>query len=229
VSFVRTTAELALRNRQIDAASRRAFEDIVAECGKASRLLKDMLTLARADAGNSQIAFEPVALVEVVKVVCQKARLLAGEHGHTLTVCIEDGCRATVWGDYSSLHRLLWILVDNAAKYTPAPGTIKVGLAADGEKRATITVEDNGMGIAAADLPHIFGRFYRADPSRSQVEGSGLGLSIARWIANIHQAALSVDSKQNAGSVFRIVFPLLAVDSRQPDASQSAGSLTSVG
>jgi len=78
-------------------------------------------------------------------------------------------------------------------------------------------------------LPHIFGRFYRADPSRSQVEGSGLGLSIARWIANIHQAALSVDSKQNAGSVFRIVFPLLAVDSRQPDASQSAGSLTSVG
>ena len=72
VSFVRTTAELALRNRQIDAASRRAFEEIVAECGKASRLLKDMLTLARADAGNSRIAFEPVDLAEVVKAVCQK-------------------------------------------------------------------------------------------------------------------------------------------------------------
>ena len=199
---------LALRNRQIDAASRRAFEEIVAECGKASRLLKDMLTLARADAGNSRLAFEPVDLVEVVKAVCQKARSLADERGHTLTVYFEDGCHATVWGDYSSLHRLLWILLDNAAKYTPAPGTIKVTLAASGEK-VTVAVEDNGIGISAADLPHIFGRFYRADPSRSQVEGSGLGLSIAMWIANVHQASLSADSKENAGSVFKIVFPLL--------------------
>ena len=228
VSFVRTTAELALRNRQIDAASRRAFEEIVTECGKANRLLKDMLTLARADAGNSHLAFEPVDLVEVVRAVCQKARLLAGERGHTLTACFEEGCHRTVWGDYFSLHRLLWILVDNAVKYTPAPGTIKVRLSSSGE-RATVTVEDNGMGISAADLPLIFGRFYRADPSRSEVEGSGLGLSIAKWIANVHQASLSADSKENEGSVFRIVFPLLAVDPRQPDASPTAGSLANVG
>ena len=125
VSFVRTTAELALRNRQMDATSRRAFEEIVAECGKASRLLKDMLTLARADAGNSRLAFEPVDLVEVVKAGCQKARLLADAHGHTLTISVEDGCQATVWGDYSGLHRLLWILLDNAVKYTRAPGSHK--------------------------------------------------------------------------------------------------------
>jgi signal transduction histidine kinase len=225
---VRTTAELALRNRQIDAGSRRAFEEIAAECGKANRLLKDMLTLARADAGNSRLAFEPVDLVEVVKAVCQKARLFAQEHGHTLTACFEEDCQATVWGDYSSLHRLLWVLVDNAAKYTPVPGTIKVTLAA-GPRKATLTVEDNGMGISAADLPHIFGRFYRADPSRSQVEGSGLGLSIATWIASVHQASLSADSKENAGSVFKIEIPLLTVDPRQPAASPAAGSLTSVG
>jgi heavy metal sensor kinase len=208
VMFVRTTAELALRNRQIDAASQRAFEEIVAECGKASRLLKDMLTLARADAGNSQLAFEPVDLVEVVKAVCQKAELFAGERGHKLTACLEDDCCAPVWGDYSSLQRLLWILLDNAAKYTPAPGTIKVTLAVAGG-RAEVTVEDNGMGISAADLPHIFGRFYRADPSRSQVEGSGLGLSIAMWIADVHGASLGAESRENAGSVFRLVFPLL--------------------
>jgi heavy metal sensor kinase len=228
VSFVLTTAELALRNQQIDPASQRAFEQIVAECRKAGRLLKDMLTLARADAGNSRLAFELVDLVEVVKVVCQKARSLSDERGHTLTVTIEAGCHATVFGDYSSLNRLLWILLDNATKYTPAPGTIRVSMAANGEK-VTVAVEDNGMGISAADLPHIFGRFFRADPSRSQVEGSGLGLSIAAWIANVHQAALSVDSKENAGSVFKIAFPLLAGDSRQPDASSAAGSLASVG
>jgi signal transduction histidine kinase len=118
--------------------------------------------------------------------------------------------------------------LDNAAKYTLAPGTIQVTLAAGWEK-VTVTVEDNGIGISAADLPYIFGRFYRADPSRSQVEGSGLGLSIATWIANVHQASLSADSKENAGSVFKVVFPLLAVDSRQQDGSPAAGSLTSVG
>jgi len=86
VSFVLTTAELALRNQQIDATSQRAFEEIVAECRKASRLLKDMLTLARADAGNSRLAFEPVDLVELVKVVCSRARSLIDERGHTLTI-----------------------------------------------------------------------------------------------------------------------------------------------
>ena len=227
VSFVRTTAELALLNRQIDAASRRAFEEIVAECGKAGRLLGDMLTLARADAGNSRLAFEPIDLVAVVKAVCQKARSLAGEHGHTLVDCIEDGCSATVWGDYSSLQRLLWILLDNAVKYTAEPGTIKVKLAATGAN-VSITVEDNGIGISPADLPHIFRRFYRADPSRSHVEGSGLGLSIAMWIANVHQATLTAESMENAGSVFKIVFPVFAGDQSQPGARPAANSLTSI-
>jgi signal transduction histidine kinase len=154
--------------------------------------------------------------------------LFAQEHGHTLTTSFEADCHATVWGDYSSLHRLLWILLDNAAKYTPAPGVIQVALAV-GQGNVTVTVEDNGMGIPAADLPHIFGRFYRADPSRSHVEGSGLGLSIATWIANVHQASLSADSQEDAGSVFRIVFALLAADPRQPESSSAAGSLTSVG
>lgn len=227
VSFVRTTAELALRNPQIDAGSRRAFEEIVAECGKASRLLKDMLTLARADAGNSRIAFEPVDLAEVVKAVCQKARPLAKERGQTLTQCFEDGCCAAVWGDYCSLLQLLWILLDNAVKYTPALGTIKVTLTAAKEK-VTVTVEDNGIGIPQAELPLIFKRFYRADPSRSQVEGFGLGLSIAMWIAGVHSAALSVDSKENEGSVFKIVFPLLTGEP-QAEASPAAASFANAG
>ena len=228
VSFVRTTAELALRNPQIDAGSRRAFEEIVTECGKASRLLKDMLTLARADAGNSRIAFEPVDLLEVVKSVDQRARSLARERGHVLTQHFEDVGSATVWGDYSSLQQLLWILLDNAVKYTPAPGTIKVTLAAAAEK-AMVTVEDNGIGIPPTELPLIFRRFYRADPSRSQVEGFGLGLSIAAWIAGVHGAVLSVESKENKGSVFKIVFPLLGENQLQLQASPVAASLASEG
>ena len=174
ISFVRTTAELALRNRDADPVSRRALEEIVAECGKANRLLKDMLTLARADAGNSRLAFEPVDLVEVLRAFSQKGMVLAGERGHKLTIEYDSDRHATVLGDYASLHRLFWILLDNAVKYTPASGSIRVKLAVDGN-RAIVTVEDNGIGIAAADLPYIFGRFYRADKSRSYVEGAGLG------------------------------------------------------
>ena len=118
-------------------------------------------------------------------------------------------------GDYSSLHRLLWILLDNAAKYTPAPGSIRLTLTVDSDQ-AVVTVEDNGIGISAADLPRIFDRFYRADKSRSQVEGTGLGLSIALWIANLHGASISAESGER-GSLFRIAFPLPAEETGRPD------------
>ncbi len=106
---------------------------------------------------------------------------------------------------------MAWILLDNATKYTAAPGIIKVRLSACA-KTAAATVEDNGRSISPAGLPHIFERFYRADPSRSEVEGCGLGLSIAKWIAQVHQATLSVESRENAGSVFALFSRCLPED-----------------
>ena len=88
---MRTTAELALRNREADPGSRRAFEEIVAECGKANRLLQDMLTLARADTGHSRLAFEPVDLAEVLRAFSEKGTLLAVERGHQLTIEFDGG------------------------------------------------------------------------------------------------------------------------------------------
>lgn len=223
LSFVGNVAALALRNREVDATSRRALEEIVEECGKASRLLEDMLTLARADAGNANLAFEPVDLTEVVTEACERSRLLAAAKRHTLTVSLSEGCRAPVWGDHASLYRLLWILVENAAKYTPAPGRINVSLTVTAED-VTVAVQDNGIGISPADLPHVFNRFFRADPSRSQVEGSGLGLAIAKWIGDVHRARISVDSKEGAGTLFQVVFPLLTGSSHGP---RTAGRLAS--
>lgn len=106
-------------------------------------------------------------------------------------------------------------------KYTPAPGSISVSVKNIGDE-VVVTVEDNG--ISPADLPHVFERFYRADPSRSQVEGSGLGLAIAKWIANVHHARLTVQSGEHEGSLFQVVFPVLvpsaqaAPDPRRGDA-----------
>lgn len=209
LSFTRTVAEVALRNPHADALSRQAFTDIVEEAAKASVLLEDMLTLARADAESSRTALQPVNLAAVVQEACEKARPLADERHLALSVSMSAANGAKVLGDSPSLGRLVWILLDNALKYTTAPGRIDVTLsqAAGG---TTLLVRDSGMGISPADLPHVFERFYRADPSRSQVEGSGLGLSIAKWIAEIHRADLSVESEERRGTVFRVVFPQFA-------------------
>lgn len=215
LSFVRNVAALALRNPEGDPTSRRALEEIVKECGNASRLLEDMLTLARADAGNANLAFEPVDLTEAVAAACERGRVLAAGKGHNLEVSSPDGCRAIVLGDHESLYRLLWILLENAVKYTPAPGRIRVGLTIAAEE-VTVAVEDNGIGISTTDLPHIFDRFFRSDPSRSQVEGSGLGLAIAKWISDVHGARFLVDSKEGRGSVFQVILPLLTASSPLP-------------
>jgi heavy metal sensor kinase len=206
LSFMRTVAELGLRSHDADEKSKRAFEEIVEECGRTSRLLEDMLTLARADSGAAHVAFEWVNLAEAVSAACDKARVMTDARRQTLRVAFTGDEHAAVWGDYASLRRLTWILVDNAAKYTPESGVIHVTVAAS-LQHVALTVTDNGIGISEADLPHIFGRFYRADPSRGQVEGSGLGLAIAKWIVEIHGAAISAVSRENQGSTFQVTFP----------------------
>ena len=207
LSFVRTVAEVALRNGGTDQNSREAFEDIVAETAKASVLLGDMLTLARAEAERGGMVFEQVDLSAVVKEACEVARPMADERRLSLTTAEDPGKSVTVLGDFSTLRRLMWILLDNALKFTPAPGSIDVVVTSD-FRHATVTVRDTGAGISDKDLPHIFDRFYRADPSRSQTEGSGLGLAIAKWIAEVHNADLSVTSQTGKGSAFQLVMPV---------------------
>jgi heavy metal sensor kinase len=207
LSFTRTVAEVALRNTMVDADSRRAFQDIVDECAKATDLLEGMLTLARADARSIDAALEPVDLAAVVQEACGLARPLADGRGLTLTVITKSSKAIHVLGDFSSLRRMVWVILDNALKYTPSPGSIDVELTGN-SKQATLLIRDSGIGIAERDLPRIFDRFFRSDPSRSQVEGSGLGLAIAKWIAEMHHAELSVVSAENKGTTFKIFFPL---------------------
>jgi heavy metal sensor kinase len=207
LSFTRTVAEVALRNPRIDPQSRQAFREIVGEVAKAAVLLGDMLTLARADANSSDMVWETVDLTDVIANVFEKVKPLADERQLDLSLSLDVNRSVNVMGDFPSLRRLLWILLDNAFKYTPAPGRIEVVLKASNTE-ATVLVSDTGIGIAKSDLPHIFDRFYRTDVSRSQVEGSGLGLAIAKGIAEMHRGNLFVISEENKGTTFRIVFPL---------------------
>lgn len=184
VSFVRTVAEVALRNPASDAASRQAFEDIVEEAAKSAVVLENMLTLARADTEGSDTAMSPLDLAAVVEEACGIARPIAAERELALLVSMRPEWPVRVRGDFASLRRLLWIPLDNALKYTQSPGRIEVTVTTT-DDQATVSVSDTGEGIAEEDLPRIFDRFYRADPSRSEIVGSGLGLAIAKWIAEI--------------------------------------------
>jgi heavy metal sensor kinase len=206
LSFTRTVAEVALKNPQTDPDSRRAFEDIVDEAAKAAVLLEEMLTLARADADPFSVALEPVDLTTVIEDVCTMAGPIADQRGLTLVVSNIAGPSSGVLGDFSSLRRLLWILVDNALKYTHPQGRVEISLSVVGG-RTTLLVRDNGIGISPRDLLHIFDRFYRADPSRGMVEGNGLGLAIAKWIAEMHRAELSVASEEHTWTAFQLIFP----------------------
>jgi len=106
------------------------------------------------------------------------------------------------------MERLLLTLLDNAVKYTSAGGTVRLRAHSD-ERNTIVEIADSGIGIANSDLPHIFDRFYRADQARSrEIPGSGLGLSIARWIADGHKATIEVESSLGNGALFRVRVPL---------------------
>ncbi|HEY0264798.1 MAG TPA: ATP-binding protein [Granulicella sp.] len=211
LSFVRTVAEIGLRSPEADAISQQAFREIVDEVAKATEMLENLLTLARADDHVQSAELVPVDLNDVVAEACGMAQSVAERSQVSLSI---TGPRdpVTVLGDFSSLRRLLWIVLDNALKYTEGPGRVEVVLNTR-EDEAVIVVRDTGIGIAEQDLPHIFDRFYRADPSRSQVEGNGMGLAIAAWIAELHDARLSVTSKESIGTTVRIEIPLAAARS----------------
>lgn len=171
--------------------------DAAAEIDRISRLVADLLLLARADAGNrfekSRISLDDL-LRDVIRQMASQAGEVTIEPGDIEPVAVEAN---VVW-----LKQLFLILIDNALKYTPSGGVVRLSLVRD-DARAIVRVSDNGIGIAAEDLPHIFDRFYRADKARARDEGgAGLGLSIARWIAQQHDAVLEAESAQGSGTTF---------------------------
>lgn len=209
LSFTRTVAEIALKNPQADSESRQALQDIVDEVAKAAILLEEMLTLARSDSLPVTLPRALVNLTALLKEVCDMTQPIVKQHGLRLLAC-QDHDPVMVLGDASALKRLIWILLDNALKYSKPDGTISVRISTV-SGQAKIAIHDTGIGISPADLPFVFDRFYRADPSRGLVEGNGLGLAIAKWIADTHQAELSVTSEVGKGTCFTISFPELHI------------------
>lgn len=206
IALIRTTAELTLRRERSSGTYREALRQITAESERTARLIEDLLTLARADAGLPALPMARLELAPLIRDVCTQGRVLAEARQVELSADM-PGQPIYIDGNDASLRRLFLVLLDNAVKYTPAGGSVMVSLNSD-ERGPIIAVRDTGIGIEASVLPHIFERFYRADASRNRdAGGSGLGLSIAKWIAESHRAEIQAESVAGAGSVFRVRFP----------------------
>jgi len=177
-----------------------ALRDIAGESERMSRLVDNLLTLARADAGQ-QLTRVPVDLAALAEEVVRKARTLHPDR--------EIHCTATptpeIAGDPDVLAQLLWILLDNAVKHTSAGGNVWVAVTQRGEL-AQLHVSDDGCGIPPGDTQRIFQRFYRADAARSG-PGAGLGLSIAAWIVRVHGGHILAANNARGGASFVAELP----------------------
>jgi heavy metal sensor kinase len=210
ISLMRTEAEVALRRERDADAYREALRHILNETEKLSVLVEDLLALARADSGREFFKLQPVELGELLRDCVQAWKPAAARAGHALNLECREAGRVWVMADESALRRVVTILLDNAVKYTPAPGYIDV-VVEERDGCAVVSVNDTGIGIQAAEQPKIFERFYRVDRARGRaVSGAGLGLAIARWIMERHGGAITVESAADKGSRFSVQMPAVS-------------------
>ncbi len=188
-----------------------SLDDIGSETDRMSRLVADLLTLARADVGWSPEMREEIDLAIAATEAVRIHRPLAQDHD--LQVNISDA-EALVMGNADQIRQLILILLDNARIHTPPGSTVELSVVTTG-KTAVITVADNGPGFAPEHRERIFDRFYRTDGARARSSGgTGLGLAIARWITETHGGSISADSVPGHGATFTVRLPLASPDAR---------------
>jgi heavy metal sensor kinase len=207
LAVMRTAAEVALRLPRDSEEYRSVLEEMLEEIERLTRLSEQLLFLCREDIRLVPVTRESVRIDELVGEVVDHVRVVAAEKRQTIAVDFSGPC--AVLGDADQLRRLLFNLLDNAIKYTKNGGSIRVQGAHLSEK-VRVVVADNGIGITAEHIPHVFERFYRVDPARGReaTEGIGLGLAICRSIAEAHGGCIEVESDIGRGT--RVTFTLPA-------------------
>ena len=209
ITLLRTRAEVAGSQEREPARDAATLQAIEREAARLGEIAGGLLTLARADAGEWPVVRETLYLDDAVAGAVDATRAYAEQR----RVFVEVGSfeEAKMLGDPALVRRLLLIVLDNALKFTPAGGRVRLDVSAQ-NGRAAVVVSDSGIGIPPEHLPHVFERFYRGDQVRQDVAGggAGLGLAIAQWIASVHGARIDVASQPETGTRVSITFPLAA-------------------
>jgi heavy metal sensor kinase len=206
LALIRAEVEVALSVPRSAREYREACEQVQLETVRMTGLIDSLVMLARVDAGTEALRRHPIEANQLVSQVAEKWK-------HAMRLALLDfGLDTTmkpvfVWGDIDSLQRLLTILLDNAVRYTPPGGAIRLQVT-QSDGRVIFTVRDTGVGIAPEHQPRVFDRFYRVERTRGGASGgSGLGLALAKWIAEKHGTSLSLESAVGKGTSFQFAIP----------------------
>lgn len=208
VSLIRTTAEVSLLKRDRPPQEYlEALDDILEEAERTSQVVDSLMLLARTDSGKEALDLAPVDARSIVRNAAEQGERLA--RNQEVTFHLESAADPIpILADANALRRVLLILMDNAVKYTPKAGSVMVSVGR-GDGFAIASVADTGIGIDRDDLARVFDRFWRADKARSRQQGgAGLGLSIAKWIVDVHGGSIAVESEPGKGSRFTVRLPL---------------------
>ena len=206
LAIMQAEATLALSKERTEADYRKSLETISQESTYMSSVIGKLLFLARSDAGKEQLNFEDVDLKDLITGLSTNIEALAMDKGIKFAVDAQESL--IVNGDKVKLRQLFINILENAVRYTPTGGNISVSLVRK-ESNTLTAISDTGIGIPSEHLPHIFERFYRVDKARSRADGGvGLGMAIAKYIADSHGGKIEVESQLGKGTTFYITIPL---------------------
>ena len=207
VARIRGMAEISISGASPEGDDLTLAGSTIEECDRLLEMINTMLMISKSDAGAGDVTLEPVNMADVARGAMALFGPLAEDKGLTLTGDISDALM--VKGDLKMLQRAIANIVDNAIKYTPSPGHIDIrGFRDKDVEMINVSITDSGIGIDTEDLPKVFNRFFRCDQSRA-TGGFGLGLSLARSIAHVHDGDINVESSIGVGSVFTLRLPRL--------------------
>ena len=206
LAIVRSDLETLQKDKSLSFDTHDRLGSILEEIERLSAIVESLLTTARLEAGEAKTKNDVINLSEVTRSSIEQIQLLADEKN--ISVVIKASSPVLIRGDEARIRQMIVNLFDNAVKYTPPFGNIKVSVFVD-DGTAVINLKDSGIGISAEALPHIFERFYRADKVRSSSsEGTGLGLYIVRAICSAHGGVINVESIEGDGTSIEVEFPL---------------------
>ncbi|SNX53289.1 HAMP domain-containing sensor histidine kinase [Thermoanaerobacterium sp. RBIITD] len=206
IAVIQSRAESMLATKYTDEEYKKSISIILDEAKHMGKLVSNLLFLARGDSNTDKLKMENLNFTELVEGIVDELKPIAQDNNIDIKIIKSE--ISYIYGDQTRLTQLLYNIIDNAIKYNVPGGKIFVSVETKGKYLKT-SIQDTGIGIPAEHLPHIFERFYRVDKARSRKSGgSGLGLSICQWIANVHGGKIDAISREGKGSTFIIWLPL---------------------
>jgi heavy metal sensor kinase len=207
LTILRGETEVALRWAKSPEEFRKMLDSNMEEIDRMSRIIENLLALAKSDAGEMPLEIKEISLSDLLQELYLQGKTLgeAKEIGVFLRPEVTEEIR--IHGDELRLRQMFLNLITNGIKYTPNGGRVEIGLAVTRDS-AVVTIADTGIGIPEEHQPHIFDRFYRIDKARNRMDGgAGLGLAIVKWIVDAHEGRISVSSTPQRGSTFTVSLP----------------------